>query len=357
MVIPATQMSEAVFIRRVLIVVGIVALAAALYLLSDVLLLGFGAVLAAVVLRAVARPIYHGTTLSRRLSLAAAALGVVLLMGATGYLFGAQVSDQLAGLIERLPAAAAELSKQQPFLSMSEVVKGTSFGNLVASALSWGTTVFGALAALVVVLIAGIYIALHPHVYRNGFVMLFPKRVQGKISETLDDAGASLRLWLGAQLLAMIIVGVMTGAGLALIGVPSALALGLIAGVLEFVPIVGPIVAAVPALLLASTQSWELVAWTLLLFILVQQVESNIIMPLVCRRAVDLPPAVGLFAVVAVGVLFGPLGLLLGYPLAIVIDVAVRRLYVREMLGEKVEIVGERNSGGARHLRQQGGAE
>jgi predicted PurR-regulated permease PerM len=113
------------------------------------------------------------------------------------------------------------------------------------------------------------------------------------------------------------------------------------AAVLEFVPIIGPIIAAVPALLLASTQSWEMVGWTLGLFVIVQQVESNIIMPLVSGRAVKLPPAVGLFAVVAIGILFGPLGLLLGYPLAIVVDVAVRRLYVREALGEDVEIAGE----------------
>jgi predicted PurR-regulated permease PerM len=85
-----------------------------------------------------------------------------------------------------------------------------------------------------------------------------------------------------------------------------------------------------------------MVGWTLLLFIVVQQVENNIILPLVTGRAVDLPPAVGLLAVVAIGILFGPLGLLLAYPLAIVIDVAVRRLYVREMLGEKVEITSEK---------------
>lgn len=338
---PTTPMTEAVFIRRVLIVVGILAFAAALYLLSDIMLLAFGSVLVAVVLRAIAQPIYRGTSLSRRLSLAAAGLGVVVLLGGIGYLFGAQINSQLATLIERLPAAAAELSKSQPFLSMSELVKGSSVGNLVASALSWGTTVFGALATLVVVVIAGVYMAIQPDVYRSGFVMLFPKRVQGKVSETIDDAGEALRLWLGAQLLAMILVGVLTGAGLVLIGVPSALALGFIAGMLEFVPIIGPVVAAVPALLLASTQSWEMVAWTLALFVVVQQIESNIIMPLVSGRAVKVPPAVGLFAVVAIGILFGPLGLLLGYPLAIVTDVAVRRLYVREMLGEKVEIAGE----------------
>ncbi|MGZ5822679.1 MAG: AI-2E family transporter [Hyphomicrobium sp.] len=210
------------------------------------------------------------------------------------------------------------------------------------NAFSWGTTIFGAAAALVVVIVAGIYIAVSPEVYRDGFVMLFPKPMQAQIAETLDDAGEALRLWLGGQLLAMIMVGILIGVGLALVGVPSALALGLIAGVTEFIPIVGPVIGAVPALLLASTGGWHTVAWTLAVLVVVQQIESNLIMPLVAGRAVALPPAVGLFAVVAIGVLFGPLGLLLGYPLAVVTDVAVRKLYVRATLGEKVEVAGER---------------
>jgi predicted PurR-regulated permease PerM len=339
----ALPMSEAVFIRRVLIVVGIVAFAAAIYLLSDLLLLAFGAVLVAVVLRAIALPISEGTTLGQRYSLLAAGLGILALLGGIALLFGGEISRQLVTLFNNLPAAADTFAKQVPFLSVpvSELVKGSSIGNLLAGALSWGKAVAGSIATFVVIVIAGIYIAINPGVYRRGFLMLFPKRVQPQIADTIDDAGAALRLWLGAQLLAMIMVGVLTGAGLALIGVPSALGLGFVAGVLEFIPYLGPILAAVPALLLASTQSWEMVAWTLALFVAVQQIENNIILPLVSGRAVDLPPAVGLFAVVAIGILFGPLGLLLAYPLAIVIDVAVRRLYVREALGEKVSIAGE----------------
>jgi predicted PurR-regulated permease PerM len=86
-----------------------------------------------------------------------------------------------------------------------------------------------------------------------------------------------------------------------------------------------------------------MVLWALGLVVIVQQVESNLIMPLVSGHAVQLPPAVGLFAVVAMGVVFGPLGLVLGYPLAVVVDVAVRRLYVRETLGEPVEIAAEKS--------------
>ncbi len=197
------------------------------------------------------------------------------------------------------------------------------------NAFSWGTTIFGAVAMLVVVLVAGIYIAVDPGTYRRGLVALFPGRYKEQIAATLDDSGEALRLWLGAQLVSMILVGLLIAGGLALVGVPSALALGLIAGITEFVPIVGPVIGAVPALLLASTESWDLVLWTLAVFVVVMQIEGNLIMPLVAGRAVAVPPAVGLFAVVAIGVLFGPLGLLLGYPLAIVIDAVVRRLYVR----------------------------
>lgn len=140
----------------------------------------------------------------------------------------------------------------------------------------------------------------------------------------------------------MAIVGTMMGLGMWFIGVPSPLALGLFAGLMEFVPIVGPIVGAIPALLLASTQGGELALWAFGIAVLIQQIENFIITPLLVEHVVKLPPAAGLFAVVAIGVLFGPLGLLLGYPLAIVFDVAVRRLYVRETLGERVTIPAER---------------
>jgi len=335
-------MPEAVFVRRVLIFVGIVAFAAALYVLSDILLLIFGSVLVAVVLRAIARPIRAETSMSERLALLAAGLGVIAVLVGTGYLFGSQISTQLASVVESLPAAVKSLSKTEPFTSMSEIVKGSSIGELIMNAFSWGTTVFGAVATLVVVIVAGIYIAIDPASYRNGLVKLFPRRSQEQIAATLDDAGEALRLWLGGQLLAMIMVGILIAVGLALVGVPSALGLGLIAGVTEFVPIIGPVIGAVPALLLASTESLNMVLWTLVVFVVVMQIESNVIMPIVAGRSVAVPPAVGLFAVVAIGVLFGPLGLLLGYPLAIVADVAVRRLWVREALGEDVKIAGER---------------
>lgn len=334
--------SEPEFIRRVLITIGIAALAAAVYLLSDVILLIFGAVLVAVVLRALARPIQAGTSMGERLALLASALVVAALLIGTGYLFGSQIRDQLVSLSGTLPEAAQSLARAFPNATLPDLLKGSSIGGLLTNAITWGTTIFGALASLVIVLVAGIYIAIKPRTYRDGFLMLFPTPRQPEIADTLDAAGEALRLWLGGQVLAMVIVGVLVAIGLTLVGVPSPLALGVIAGMTEFVPIAGPVLGAIPALLLASTQGWHTVGWTLLVFVIVQQLESNVIMPLIAGRVVALAPAVGLFAVIVMGVLFGPLGLLLGYPLAVVADVAIRKLYVEQTLGERVAISGER---------------
>jgi predicted PurR-regulated permease PerM len=121
---------------------------------------------------------------------------------------------------------------------------------------------------------------------------------------------------------------------------PAALALALLAGLAEFVPLIGPIVAAIPALLIALSEGVQTALWTLLLYLAVQQVESNLIMPVVQHRVVSLPPAITLFAVVAFGLLFGSLGVLFATPLAVVLFVAVKKLWVSETLGEPTDLPG-----------------
>ena len=179
----------------------------------------------------------------------------------------------------------------------------SALSNLASRIIAWSSTVAGALASLLLVVFGGIYLAINPRLYRDGLVKLVPPALQPNVSATLDDAGEALKRWLAGQLIAMLLVGACTAAGLWLAGVPSAIALGLIAGLAEFVPIIGPILAAIPALLIASTQDWQTVLLALAVFVVVQQVESNLIAPLIVDRMVSIAPAVGLFAVVAMGVL------------------------------------------------------
>jgi predicted PurR-regulated permease PerM len=203
----------------------------------------------------------------------------------------------------------------------------------MSSVFAWGATLVGAATGLLLVIVGGVYFALDPARYRTGFIKLVPPRLQPHVAGALDEASEKLGLWLTAQFIAMLLVGVLTGASLYLIGLPSALALALIAGFAEFIPIAGPILAAIPALMIAAAVSWEMVFWVLGVIVVIQQVENNIIMPLLVGRSVDIAPGVALFAIVAIGMVFGPLGLLFGFPLTVVIDALVRRLYVHDALG------------------------
>ena len=340
-----TTSPDAPFIRRILIVVAIGAVVLAVWALSDVLLLLFGSVLFAVMLRAIADPLARSLGIGDRWALALAGLLVIGVLAAGVWFLGPELARQMRGVFDRLPAAFARIAEALQLGSFADLFKGSgtasSLGSLATRIFAWSTSVLGALASLGLVIFGGIYLAVDPKLYRKGFVKLVPPALHPNVDMALDDIGDGLRRWLTGQIMAMALVGGLTGVGLWLAGVPSPFALGFIAGLAEFVPIIGPILAAVPTLLIASGQSWETVLLAIGVLVVVQQLESNLITPLIADKMVSVAPAVGLFAVVAMGVLLGPLGLLFGFPLAVALDVAVRRLYVHDTLGEAVEIGGE----------------
>ncbi len=333
------------FIRQVLIVFALGALAVTIWMLTDILLLVFGSVLVAVILRAISDPISRHTGLPDGLALVLTILSIVGTIAACVLFFGPEVAQQVRGLLKGLPAAFENLTATLQLGSFADLLKSSgatsSLGSMLSRVFAWSSSVLGAAASVALVLVGGIYLAADPDLYRQGLIKLFPPAVQPNIEATLDDSGKALRAWLGGQLIAMTLVGSLTAVGLWWVGVPNAFALGLIVGLADFVPFIGPIFAAIPVLLIASAQGWETVLGAVAVLFVMQQVENNLIVPLVSGRAVSMAPVVGVFAVVALAVIFGPLGLLLGFPLAIVIDVAVRRLYVRDGLDEPVEIMGE----------------
>jgi predicted PurR-regulated permease PerM len=343
----STGFRDGAFVRRVLIVIALGALAALLWRLADVLLLAFGAVVVAVILRALADLIAAYAPSTKRWSLALAVLIILLILAAALFLFGRQMRAQIAQLATVLPPAVEyvlgefgvnvrELSQQLPNVLGSGLPR-----EILGRAAAFGLTFLGALADALVVIVAGVFLAVDPDLYRRALVKLFPPSQHGRIEGALDASGTALRLWLKGQLVAMALVGVLTGAALWTIGLPSPFALGLIAAIGEFVPFVGPVLAALPALIIAGSQSTETLVWTLAAFVVIQQVESNLIAPLVQRRTVELPPALSLLSVLAFGVVFGPLGLVLAVPLTVVAYVLVKKLYVRETLGEPIPVPGE----------------
>jgi len=339
---------DAAFVRRVLVVVAIGAMALLLWRLVDLLLLIFGAVLVCVLLRALAEPVARRTPLSDGWALAATTLGLLALIGGVAWLFGAEVRAQVAELAERLPQAWRSFEERLGFVDLGERVVdraeeiAPAAGSVLARLASVVTSFVRGVADLLLIVIGGLYLAAQPALYRHGVLLLLPPGdSRERFADTLDASGAALRRWLLGQLVAMLLVFVLTGLGLWAIGLPAALALALLAGLAEFVPLIGPIVAAIPALLIALADGWETALWTLLLYLAIQQLESNVITPLVQRQAVKLPPAVTLFAVVAFGLLFGWVGVLFATPLAVVVFVAIKKLWVRDTLGEPTRLPGD----------------
>lgn len=330
-------------------VIGLCALTLLAWQLSDVLLLAFGAVLVAVILRAGADLLARRTPVPERWALTVATLVIFGLLIGIMVLFGAQVRGQFANVAERLPSALDSFTKTFGLGEVSgrlpQLLSGAG-GGFVARIAGIGGAILNGLADFVLVVIAGIYVAANPGIYRTGLVKLFAKGQHERVEGSLDAAGEALKLWLVAQLIAMACVGILSTVALMLLGVPSALALGLIAALADFIPFVGPILGALPAILIAATLGGETVLWTIGAFVVIQQIEGNVVFPLVGRRMVSLPPALALFAIMAAGALFGIPGLVFGFPLAVVVYVLVKKLYVRETLGEATPVPGEAETPG-----------
>lgn len=345
----AASLSQSEFLKRVLIVVAVAALALLLWRLVSVLLLIFGAVVFAVLLRALSEPLCRWTGLPPGAALAAVVVALVALLTGAGWLFGSEIRAQWAELGARAPAAWERARQQLEAFTAGERLLETmrgyepSGGGLAARLAGLVTTAADAAINTILVVVGGLYLAAQPGLYRTGVQRLFPKGARARVETATAASGESLRLWLVGQVVSMTIVGVLVGVGLWIIGVPTPAALGLVAGLAEFVPLVGPVLGAVPALLMAAGTDLETMLWTLALFVGVQQLESNLITPIVQRRVVRVPPLVTLFAVVAFGVLFGPLGVILAAPLTVVVLVMVKTLYIHDVLGEPAELPGRDN--------------
>ena len=344
-------LGEVAFIRKVIITLALIALSLMLWSVREAVLLAFAGVLVAVLLLALARPLEQRFGLSRTWSLVAVGLGLGVLLVLAGLLVGGQVQAQVAGLADQLPQAVRAIEERFG-ISLPSPGGGQDsggggldpsvLGSLTRQLASIGSAMLSALSALVVAVVGGFFLAADPALYRRGLVKLLPKAQHARAEDALQASGEALKLWLFAQFISMAIVGGLAGLGTWLLGLPSPLALGLFAGLAGFVPLLGSIAGAVPALLLALANGGVMLClWTALLFVAIQQVESNMITPLVEKRLVSLPPALLLFAVVAVGLLFGLPGVVLAAPITVVAFVLVKKLYVRQTLGQQTEVPGE----------------
>jgi predicted PurR-regulated permease PerM len=194
---------------------------------------------------------------------------------------------------------------------------------------------------LVLITFLAIYIAADPKLYHDGLMHLFPRRVRSRAGEVLTAMATVLRKWLVTQLIAMAVIGTVTTIVLLVLQVKAAFALGLLAGLLEFIPTIGPILSAIPAIAMGFVDSPEKAVSVAIAYIGIQFLENHILIPMLMKGGVDIPPALTILAQALLALVFGFLGLMVAVPVLAATMVAVKLLYVEGVVGDHVAVVNE----------------
>lgn len=310
---------------------------------ADIVLLLFASILLAILLRSLAEPLAARLRISPRWALAIVVVLLALSFGLIGWSIAPAIGEQVRELRAALPAALQRLQQElsrfvwlEVFFDAAprpaEVAGQSEMAGKVTGALS-GT--LSAIGHTVVAVVIALYLAADPRPYVEGTVRLFPLAHRDRAREVLLAMGNTLRWWLFGKAISMVAVGVAVFIGLAVIGVPMAGALALIAALLDFIPNIGPLLALLPAALFALLQGMTQVFYVVLLYGVIQTVESYLLTPMIERRTVELPPALTLVALLVAALLFGWLGLLLAAPATAALMVFVQMVYVEDTLGER----------------------
>jgi predicted PurR-regulated permease PerM len=215
--------------------------------------------------------------------------------------------------------------------SFSQLGREVLTGSAVSTAAGVGLTAATVVSLAAVVFISTVYLVIRPEPWVNGFVSLFPAGWRPRTREVLQALYQTEQRWFLGQLAAMTFIAVFWAISLSLIGVPFALLIGIFSGLISFIPYVGALISVVVPVLLALISDPFSAVWVIVAFIIIQQIEGNLLQPIVMSRAVDLHPALVVFAILVMGTLFGIVGVFLAVPLVAALQVLVRELWVQKM--------------------------
>jgi predicted PurR-regulated permease PerM len=277
-----------------------------------------------------------------------AALGVVV------WLIVPPVLQQMQDLLVALPGllaqwqhSLAELARRYPLIGQmvetgdaGAATTATSplatLGDYFKGVFPYVATGFHLLILFFSVLVMGIYMALRPGIYEEGFIRLIPPVHRDLVRDILRDLTETLRAWIVGQILAMLFLGVLTWIGLVILRVPFALAFGVLTGLVAVVPFFGTLVSTLlPALFVLGSQGTLHALFVVLLGVVLHLVEANFVHPLIMERQVHLPPVLSILSVLVMAELIGPIGLLVAVPVLATVIVVVRRIYVERVLEGK----------------------
>ena len=235
--------------------------------------------------------------------------------------------------------------EQQPSLSQG---LADQVGGIARHLFGFFSSTVAVLGGIVLIIFVAIFVAIEARTYRNGLMHLFPHEARPRAGEVLDATGMMLRRWLLTQFVSMVVVGVLTAVILLLLDIKAAIALGIIAGILEFIPIAGPILASVPAIAMGFLDGPEKALYVAGAYVVIQQLEANLLYPLLMKKGLELPPVLTIFTQGVLSLVFGFIGLLVAVPMLAAAIVPIKMLYVRDVVGDEVKLPGEEEGSGAK---------
>lgn len=330
------------FVRRVwIIIASVLIVVAALFVFfraTNIFLMAFAGALLAIFLRSLANYLHRWTGLRQQWAVLVVLVILLAVVVGACWLVAAPITEQFEELTQQVPKAIEQIQQHVRESRVGQfVLQRFDMKQMQPSAVTshvgdfLSITVEGIVGVLVIGF-CGIFFAIDPDLYLRGFLLLFPREKRARTRSVLDQLGTNLQNWLVGQVISMTIVGILTWIGLMILGVPLSGVLGLITGVLDFIPVIGPFFAGMLAVLLAVTKDPMLAVWVAVVFIVMQQIEGHIIIPQVQRYATNLPPVMTIIGLALFANLFGFMGLLLAVPLLVVCLILVKTLYREDVL-------------------------
>jgi predicted PurR-regulated permease PerM len=207
------------------------------------------------------------------------------------------------------------------------------------------SSTLAAFGGLLLITFLAVYIGAEPMMYRAGLMHLFPHKARARAAEVLAAMAVALRKWLVTQLIAMAAIGTVSTVALLILKVKAAVALGILAGLFEFIPTIGPIISAVPAVAMGFLDSPEKALSVGLVYVGIQFLENHILIPLLMRGGINIPPALTVVTQALMALIFGFIGLMVAVPLLAAVIVPVKMLYVEGVVGDPIEVLDEGGEG------------
>ncbi|MDB5089837.1 MAG: hypothetical protein JWR09_3831 [Mucilaginibacter sp.] len=330
---------ELTYTEKVWHTVGIVAIVAILILIArvafGVLLMALAGCLISVYFHGLGDVIQRKTKWSRRASMIVSIASSFIILGFLLWFMGSKIQTQISDLSDTLPHtisnAKLKLAETPLGRKVLEATAGGSSDKLFATASQFFSTSFGVLGNMYIILFLGIFFTASPSLYKDGLILLVPPGQKDLVRHIINRTSLSLKGWLKGTMISMVMLIILMPVGLSIMGIPLALVLGLLAGILVIVPNFGSFIAMIPGVLLALTISTDTAIIVALIYIGVQTLVQNIIAPIIQKKMINMPPALTIIGQLVMGVLGGAMGIIMAVPALAIIMILVDEIYVKNI--------------------------